>query len=74
LASRIPGNVGMLGSGYAGYFESGDARALAKLLRRTLDDRRFLARLRAQCGARRPLFAPAAEARAVRRLARALVG
>jgi putative glycosyltransferase (TIGR04348 family) len=74
LASRIPGNVGMLGSGYAGYFESGDARALAKLLRRTLDDRLFLARLRAQCGARRPLFAPAAEARAVRRLARALVG
>ncbi|MHB1200053.1 MAG: selenoneine biosynthesis selenosugar synthase SenB [Polaromonas sp.] len=34
LASRIAGNQGMLGDDYAGYFELGDAQALAGLLRR----------------------------------------
>src|SRR5512133_2018844 len=32
LASRIPGNVGMLGADYAGYFELDDAGGLADLL------------------------------------------
>ncbi|RYF53519.1 MAG: TIGR04348 family glycosyltransferase, partial [Comamonadaceae bacterium] len=32
LASRVPGNVGMLGAGYAGYFPQGEAPALAALL------------------------------------------
>ncbi|HEX2547920.1 MAG TPA: selenoneine biosynthesis selenosugar synthase SenB, partial [Ramlibacter sp.] len=32
LASRVPGNVGMLGADYAGYFPHGDAAALANLL------------------------------------------
>jgi putative glycosyltransferase (TIGR04348 family) len=68
VASRIPGNVGMLGKRYAGYFEPGDALGLAKLLRRTLREPAFLARLREQCAQRRPRFRPATEARAVRRL------
>ena len=68
IASRVPGNVGMLGSRYAGYFEPGDAKGLAALMQRTLRDPTFLARLRGQCRQRRPLFAPAAEARAVRGL------
>ena len=34
LASRIPGNQGMLGEDYAGFFDAGDAEALAGLLRR----------------------------------------
>jgi putative glycosyltransferase (TIGR04348 family) len=34
LASRVPGNVGMLGADYAGYFEPGDAAGLAALLKR----------------------------------------
>ena len=34
LASRVAGNVGMLGADYAGYFEHGDAAALAALLER----------------------------------------
>ena len=34
LASRIPGNVGMLGADYDGYFEPGDSAGLARLLRR----------------------------------------
>src|SRR5690606_17152009 len=32
LASRIDGNVGMLGTDYEGYFEPGDAQALAVML------------------------------------------
>lgn len=73
VASRIPGNVGMLGRGYRGYFEPGDAAALARLLARALEAPAFLRGLEAQCARRRKLFAPAAEARAVRRLVRELL-
>jgi putative glycosyltransferase (TIGR04348 family) len=68
IASRISGNVGMLGARYPGYFEPGDASALSALLVRALREPAFLDRLRVACNARRKLFSPAAEARAVRRL------
>jgi len=68
LASRIDGNVGLLGSGYEGYFPVGDADALAALIRQFRADAPFAARLRGQCAAREPLFRPAAERRAVRTL------
>jgi len=61
LASDISGNRGMLGDGYAGYFPPGDAAALARLIDRVIDDPAYHATLRAQCDARAPLFAPAAE-------------
>lgn len=65
LASRVAGNVGMLGADYAGYFEPGDAAGLVRLLlacRRDLGKPRgLLARLQAQCEARSALFEPAAE-------------
>jgi putative glycosyltransferase (TIGR04348 family) len=61
LASRIAGNVGMLGSDYAGYFELGDDAALAALVERARDDAAFLARLQAQTAERAPLFEPDAE-------------
>ena len=61
LASRIPGNVGLLGSDYAGYFEAGDAAGLAALLLHCRDTPTILATLRAQCAARAPLFAPEQE-------------
>jgi len=57
LASRVPGNVGMLGEDYAGYFEPGDAEGLAQLLRHCRSDA-WLAQLRAQCALRAPLFSP----------------
>ncbi len=69
LASRIDGNVGMLGEGYGGYFPVGDAPALAALLRACragmggADGR--LERLAAQCAARAPLFDPEAERQAL---------
>lgn len=58
IASRIAGNVGLLGEDYAGYFELGDAAGLAALLRQCRDDPTILTTLRAQCAARAPLFAP----------------
>ena len=65
LASRIPGNVGMLGEGYGGYFPGGDAHALAALLRQCRDGLAApagrLEALQAQCTARAPLFDPLAE-------------
>lgn len=73
IASRVPGNVGMLGARYSGYFEPGDAAGLARLMRRALRDPDYLARLREQCAARRALFRPATEAGAIRRLVADLV-
>jgi glycosyltransferase involved in cell wall biosynthesis len=68
LASRIPGNVGLLGERYDGYFEVGDTRGLAMLLDRCETELPFLQRLRRQLQSRRPLFAPARETRSWRRL------
>ncbi|MDO8420064.1 MAG: selenoneine biosynthesis selenosugar synthase SenB [Rubrivivax sp.] len=61
LASRIDGNVGLLGPGYGGYFEPGDAAGLATLLQRVRDDPSMLAALTRQCALRAPLFDPARE-------------
>jgi putative glycosyltransferase (TIGR04348 family) len=68
LASRIDGNVGLLGADYDGFFAVGDAPALAALMHRFVADSGFAARLRAQCALREPLFRPARERRAVRDL------
>ncbi len=65
LASRIDGNVGLLGRDYDGYFEPGDAPALAALLQRFAADAAFAAKLGAQCAALEPRFAPALEHAAV---------
>lgn len=80
LASRIPGNIGMLGADYAGYFPHGDAVALAALLRscRERPARRdggaLLDTLAAQCRLRAHLFEPVAERAAVKRLVHELLG
>jgi putative glycosyltransferase (TIGR04348 family) len=61
LASRISGNLGMLGEDYAGYFDAGDADGLVALVVRAHEDRLFLEHLCRQCLARAPMFAPAVE-------------
>ena len=61
LATRIAGNVGMLGPDYAGYVEPGDADGLATLIERCRDEPAILDALRAQCDLRAPLFEPARE-------------
>ena len=63
LASRIDGNVGLLGAGYGGYFDVGDSEALARLLRLCRDDATMLSALQAQCATRAALFSPAHERR-----------
>ncbi len=68
LASRVPGNVGMLGADYGGYFPHGDAAALAALLQECRAGQQgkdpaggLLARLGRQCALRAPLFDATAE-------------
>ncbi|OIP18104.1 MAG: glycosyl transferase family 1 [Comamonadaceae bacterium CG2_30_59_20] len=68
LASRIDGNVGMLGVDYAGYFDWSHADQLVALLRRCHSEPAFYAHLQAQCAARAPLFAPQTEQLAVQQL------
>jgi putative glycosyltransferase (TIGR04348 family) len=65
IASRISGNVGMLGRDYPGFFPLYDQRRLARLLERAASDRRFYRALKQSLLKRRHLFAPAAERRAL---------
>jgi glycosyltransferase involved in cell wall biosynthesis len=73
LASRVDGNVGLLGAEYGGYFPVGDDAALAALMERGCDDPAMLPALRRQLMARAPRFAPEAEAAALRRIVAALL-
>ena len=61
LASRVSGNIGMLGRYYAGYYPLEDERALARLLLRAETDAAFYRKLVAQCRARKPLVTHASE-------------
>jgi glycosyltransferase involved in cell wall biosynthesis len=74
IASRVSGNVGMLGAGYDGYFEPGNAEELATLIDRAEQDRDWLTHLQNQCAARAHLFEPQREQRAVCGLTHTLVG
>jgi len=68
VASRVPGNVGMLGRDYPGYYRLGDERALARQIRRAALDPRYYARLKRLTAVRRRLFRPAAERAGLRKL------
>lgn len=68
LASRVAGNIGMLGQAYDGYFDDDDPVGLVRLLRRCrldqtggADPAGVTGRLHAQCQARAGLFSPEAE-------------
>jgi putative glycosyltransferase (TIGR04348 family) len=61
LASDIPGNRGLLGEDYAGYFPVADTEALRARLLRAEAEPAFLETLRRQVCARAPLFQPGAE-------------
>lgn len=66
IASEIPGNVGMLGEDYPGYYPAGDEHALAKLLRRAESDPAFHELLATRCESRRYLTLPDHEREALR--------
>ena len=72
LASRIDGNLGLLGSDYRGVFDVGDAAALAAQLQRCRDDAAMLPALWAQCKERAPLFDPQREQQTLLHLLAAL--
>ena len=74
IASRIDGNVGLLGADHPGYFPVGDAAALAGLLVRARDDPAFLPALTAAGARRAPLFDPAHEQQTVLAVVRQLLG
>jgi putative glycosyltransferase (TIGR04348 family) len=70
LASRIDGNVGLLGEDYGGLLEPGNAQALADRLlacRAPQTGHALVAHLGHQCALRAPLFEPSAERAALHR-------
>ncbi len=73
LASRISGNIGMLGDTYPGLFEVGDTRALTVLMRRTESDASFRELLTRWCARLAPAYSPARERLALRSLIAELV-
>ncbi len=72
LASRMDGNVGLLGRDYPGYFKVGDTKALARLLKRLESDPKFVASLHKAIERLAPLFRPRREIAAWRKLLKEL--
>jgi putative glycosyltransferase (TIGR04348 family) len=73
IASRMSGNVGMLGADYSGYFPVGDAEALTALLRQCATNPNTLTRLGTACKARAKLFSPNEEKRRLLSIVAALL-
>lgn len=67
LASDIPGNRGLLGNNYEGYYPAKDHAALAKLLQKAESDTEYLERLTQQVSELAPLFTPENEQRSLER-------
>jgi glycosyltransferase involved in cell wall biosynthesis len=72
LASAIPGNIGMLGAGYPGYFPVGDEAALARLLTKAMRHQAYYQSLKRGIAARRHLFRPQSEQASLVRVLREL--
>lgn len=70
IASRIPGNVGLLGRDWPALFEVGDDAGLAALVERARDEPAFLAALQDHAKALSPRFGPDAEAASLINLVR----
>ncbi len=73
LASRIPGNLGLLGEDYGGMFPLGDDAALASLLVRARDDPDMLGALQHQAAQLSPRFSPEHERAALHRIVNELI-
>lgn len=68
LASRISGNLGMLGGRYRGYFDTGDEKALARLIQRCRSDTTYYRALRDTVAEKRAAFSTKGEIAAWRRI------
>lgn len=64
IASHVPGNIGLLGENYPGYFQAGDKRRLAELLWRAETNPEFLADLKMHCRRLTARFEPLRERQA----------
>lgn len=56
IASKIDGSIGLLGEGYAGYFDVENTQQLRSLLLRCERDNNFYYKLKHQCHSRKKLF------------------
>ncbi len=74
IASAIPGNIGLLGEDYPGYYPAGDEKALAALMSRARSDSRWLGSLQSAIGQRRDLVSPDTERRVLQMLLAELAG
>jgi putative glycosyltransferase (TIGR04348 family) len=74
IASDIPGNVGMLGEDYPGYYPVANEDALARLLYRAETDAGFYGELQKRCAARAYLARPERERDALVELVKELAG
>ena len=61
IASKIDGNVGLLGNEYLGYYPVQNTKALTHLLSKAETDQKFLTNLESQCRAKSMLFYPERE-------------
>ncbi len=73
IASRIDGNLGLLGDDWPATFEVGDDAALATLIERARDEPAMLADLQRRAAERAPLFSPEAEHAALMRVVGRLI-
>ncbi len=68
LASEIPGNVGLLGPDYPGYYPVGSSSALAAKLRRAETDSEFYRRLQEGVRSKQDIVKPAHERKQLKEL------
>jgi len=61
LASRMDGNVDFFSADYPGYFPFGNAKALARLLRKLQNEPEFIASVNKALACRALMFRPARE-------------
>lgn len=74
VASDIPGNKGLLGEDYLGYYPVGDEAALASQLYRTETKPDFYSALKKQINIRKNLISPGREMQSIRDLMSQLIG
>ena len=67
LASRISGNVGLLGEDYSAYYKLGDGRALAALILEAATQPWYYRELKRRIAKLRPMVAPTNEAKMLRK-------
>jgi len=70
IASRIPGNLGLLGADHEAVFDPGDDEALARWIVRARDEPAMLAAWQRRCAARAPRFSPSHERETLRAIVR----